>query len=119
MFPDGAADAHRRGPRAARLEARSRALGLGGAVALPGASADPSDRLRGADLFVLPSREEGMSVALLEAMALGVPLVATSIAGNRRLVQDFKHGRLVPPDDPAPWPARSSTSGPTSTAPST
>jgi glycosyltransferase involved in cell wall biosynthesis len=42
-----------------------------------------------------------MSVALLEAMALGVPLVATSIPGNRRLVQDFKHGRLVPPEDPA------------------
>jgi glycosyltransferase involved in cell wall biosynthesis len=41
-----------------------------------------------------------MSIALLEAMALGVPLVAASIPGNRRLVQEFKHGRLVAPDDP-------------------
>jgi len=89
------------GPERPALEAAVRRLGLAGSVELPGASADPSDRLRAADLFVLPSREEGMSVALLEAMAMGVPLVATSIPGNRRLIQDRKHGRLVPPDDPA------------------
>jgi glycosyltransferase involved in cell wall biosynthesis len=41
-----------------------------------------------------------MSIALLEAMALGIPLVASSIPGNRRLVSDFEHGRLAPPDDP-------------------
>ena len=41
-----------------------------------------------------------MSIALLEAMALGIPLVASSIPGNRRIVGDFKHGRLAPPDDP-------------------
>ena len=41
-----------------------------------------------------------MSIALLEAMALGIPLVASSIPGNRRLIGDFKHGRLAPPDDP-------------------
>ena len=56
--------------------------------------------MRAADLFVLPSKEEGMSIALLEAMALGIPLVASSISGNRRLVSDFKHGRLAPPEDP-------------------
>ena len=49
---------------------------------------------------VRPSREEGMSIALLEAMALGVPLVASSIPGNRRLIREFQHGRLTPPDDP-------------------
>ena len=75
-------------------------LGPGQAVEMPGAADDPSEALRGADLFVLPSREEGMSIALLEAMALGIPLVASSIPGNRRLVSDFKHGRLAPPDDP-------------------
>ena len=41
-----------------------------------------------------------MSIALLEAMAMGIPLVASSIPGNRRIVADFKHGRLAPPDDP-------------------
>ena len=72
-------------------------LGPGQAVEMPGTTADPGQALRGADLFVLPSREEGMSIALLEAMALGIPLVASSIPGNRRVVGDFKHGRLAPP----------------------
>ncbi len=66
---------------------------------MPGALEDVEGRLREADLFVLPSREEGMSIALLEAMALGMPLVASSIPGNRRLVADFKHGRLARVDD--------------------
>jgi len=92
------------GPERAALENRAKALGLilgpGQAIELPGASTDATEALRGADLFVLPSREEGMSIALLEAMALGIPLVASSIPGNRRLVSDFKHGRLVPAGDP-------------------
>lgn len=92
------------GPERPSLEARARKLGLsvgpGQAVELPGVAADPSAALREVDLFVLPSREEGMSIALLEAMALGVPLVASAIPGNRRIVSDFKHGRLAPPDDP-------------------
>ena len=41
-----------------------------------------------------------MSIALLEAMALGIPIVASSIPGNRRLLSDFKDGRLAPADDP-------------------
>lgn len=82
------------------LEARIARLGLSDAVHLPGAAQDVEPWLRQADLFVLPSREEGMSIALLEAMALGLPVVATAIPGNRRLVGDFKHGRLAPPDDP-------------------
>ena len=41
-----------------------------------------------------------MSVALLEAMALGIPVVASSIPGNRRLLSDFKHGRLAPANEP-------------------
>jgi glycosyltransferase involved in cell wall biosynthesis len=92
------------GPQRPALEAQARALGLtlgpGQAVELPGVAANPTAALRDADLFVLPSREEGMSIALLEAMALGIPLVASSIPGNRRIVSDFKHGRLTPPDDP-------------------
>ena len=67
---------------------------------MPGAVPDATAALRDVDLFILPSREEGMSIALLEAMALGVPIVASSIPGNRRLISDFKHGRLAPPDDP-------------------
>ena len=84
----------------ARVAARGLALGPGQAVEIPGAAPDATAALRDADLFVLPSREEGMSIALLEAMALGVPIVASSIPGNRRLIGDFKHGRLATPDDP-------------------
>jgi glycosyltransferase involved in cell wall biosynthesis len=88
------------GPERPSLERRVAHLGLEDTVDLAGALDDPTPILRDSDLFVLPSREEGMSVALLEAMALGMPLVATAIPGNRRLVGDFKHGRLVPPDHP-------------------
>ena len=92
------------GPERPALEAQVRSLGLtlgpDRAVEAPGVSADVTAALRDADLFVLPSKEEGMSIALLEAMALGIPLVVSSIAGNRRLVSDFKHGRLAPPEDP-------------------
>jgi glycosyltransferase involved in cell wall biosynthesis len=89
------------GPERGKLVEQIGRLGLQETIELPGSVNDPEPILRGSDLFVLPSREEGMSIALLEAMALGIPLVATSIPGNRRLVQDFKHGRLVPPDDPS------------------
>jgi glycosyltransferase involved in cell wall biosynthesis len=92
------------GPERATLEAGARnldlTLGPEGTVEFPGTVADTTAALRKADLFVLPSREEGMSIALLEAMALGVPVVASAIPGNRRLVRDFEEGRLVPPNDP-------------------
>jgi glycosyltransferase involved in cell wall biosynthesis len=88
------------GPQRPVLESLARELEIAHAVEMPGVSHDIEAALRACDLFVLPSREEGMSMALLEAMALGVPLVATSIAGNRKLVSDFKHGRLAKVDDP-------------------
>jgi glycosyltransferase involved in cell wall biosynthesis len=89
------------GPERSALSARIAQLGLTTAVDLPGAVADPAMRLRAADLFVLPSREEGMSVALLEAMVHGIPVVASAIPGNRTLIVDGVHGRLAPPGDPA------------------
>jgi glycosyltransferase involved in cell wall biosynthesis len=88
------------GPERAGLAAQVESLGLQGHVTFAGTSTDPSSYLRAADLFVLPSREEGMSIALLEAMALGVPLVASAIPGNQYLVQDRVLGRLAPPDQP-------------------
>lgn len=86
------------GPERPALEGLIAELGLRDAVGLPGAAADVGPALTASDLFVLPSEEEGMSIALLEAMALGMPVVASDIAGNRRLVADHKHGRLAPGD---------------------
>ena len=88
------------GPERTRLEALVRELNLLSSVDLPGSSSDPSITLRRANLFVLPSREEGMSIALLEAMALGIPTVATAIPGNQALITPGIHGRLASPDAP-------------------
>ena len=63
---------------------------------------DPAEYLRAADLFVLPSVAEGMSNSLLEAMATGLPCVASEIGGNTDLLGDDR-GRLVRPDDPGGW----------------
>jgi glycosyltransferase involved in cell wall biosynthesis len=74
-------------------------LGLAGRVLLTGAFDDVEDFLLAADAFVLPSLEEGMSVALLEAMARGLPVVATKIPANEVLIENGRHGRLVPTED--------------------
>jgi glycosyltransferase involved in cell wall biosynthesis len=76
-------------------------LGLHHQVFLPGAFDDVGEILTAADLFVLPSYEEGMSLALLEAMAAGVPVIATDIPGNQLLVRHEENGLLVPTRDPA------------------
>ncbi|MEX2120776.1 MAG: glycosyltransferase family 4 protein [Pirellulales bacterium] len=89
------------GPFRPRLIEQIENLGLSTSVLLAGLYDDVEDFLLAADVFVLPSLEEGMSVALLEAMAAGLPVVASSIAANAPLVEDGRHGRLVPPGDSA------------------
>lgn len=70
-------------------------------VAMPGAFDDVQDVLNAADLFVLPSHQEGISISLLEAMAAGVPVIASDIPGNRAVIEPGLHGLLVPPRDVA------------------
>lgn len=73
--------------------------GLSHLAWLPGARADVAAILRMLDVFVLPSRTEGTSCTLQEAMACGCPVIATAVGGNPALVEDGANGRLVPSDD--------------------
>jgi glycosyltransferase involved in cell wall biosynthesis len=88
------------GPERPALERRARDLGVLGAVRFAGTAGDVLPWLHAADAFVLPSRQEGTSVALLEAMACGVPVVATDVGGTRAAAGEA--ALLVPPDEPAP-----------------
>ncbi len=94
-FPGASLTLVGEGPERPGLESIVARLGLADSVKIPGASTDPTGLLRHADLFVLPSREEGMSIALLEAMALGIPIVASAIPGNLRLIDNHVHGLLA------------------------
>lgn len=67
---------------------------------LPGERTDVPDVMRSLDCFVLPSLAEGISNTILEAMACGLPVVATQVGGNPELVQAERTGVLVPNDDP-------------------
>jgi len=88
------------GPFQEELEAQIAACNLREKVVLAGVFDSVDELLAAADLFVLPSWEEGMSLALLEAMAAGLPIVATDIPGNRDLVSDGLSALLVPARDP-------------------
>jgi sugar transferase (PEP-CTERM/EpsH1 system associated) len=66
---------------------------------LPGSREDIADILQNLDVFVLPSIAEGISNTILEAMATGLPVVATNVGGNAELVADGATGLLVPPGD--------------------
>ncbi|MFQ5804222.1 MAG: glycosyltransferase [Candidatus Methylomirabilales bacterium] len=81
------------------LESQARRLGVASHLRFLGHRDDVRDFLALCDLFVLPSLSEGMPLSLLEAMAAGVPAVATRIAGITDVVEDGKTGLLVPPAD--------------------
>lgn len=75
-------------------------LGLKEHIKFTGFRQDVSKILPLFDVYVLPSRSEGLSMALLEAMSLGKPIVATSVGGNSFVLENGKTALLVPPDDP-------------------
>jgi sugar transferase (PEP-CTERM/EpsH1 system associated) len=84
------------GPLRAPAEAVLDAVGLRDRAWLPGERADIPEILRGLNCFVLPSLAEGISNTILEAMASGLPIVATRVGGNAELIEDGLTGRLVP-----------------------
>ena len=81
------------------LKAELEHLGIAGRVHLLGDRIDVPDLLAGMDLFVLPSRWEGLSVSIMEAMAAGLAVVATDVGGTAELVVNGETGLLVPPAD--------------------
>lgn len=80
----------------AALEAEAAALGIADTVRFLGDRGDVRQLLQGFDLFALSSLSEGYSMALLEACASGLPIVATDVGGNREIVVDGGNGLLVP-----------------------
>ena len=87
------------GPMRVELEREVARLGLGGAVRFTGHLDDVSPILGSADVLIRPSRTEGQSLAILEAMAAGVCVLATDIPANRELVDDGESGLLAPVGD--------------------
>jgi len=87
------------GPLRDELPALAARLGIADRVRLLGDRSDIPEILAALDVFVLPSRSEGMSNALLEAMATALPVVATAVGGNPEVVSAEMTGVLVPPDD--------------------
>lgn len=96
------------GPLRAELEARAARLGVAvenagphrPRIAFLGRRDDVRRLLAAADLMVLPSRMEGLSLALVEAHAAGVPCLVTRVGGNGEIVVHGRTGVIVPPEDP-------------------
>ena len=90
------------GPTKKDLKSLVDGFGLGGKVHFLGYLGEDEviRELQQADLFVLPSFVEGLPVSAMEAMAVGLPVIATNIAGTSELIEDGKTGVLVRPSDP-------------------
>lgn len=89
------------GPLEGELKALARELGVENQVHLLGFRRDVYRLSSAADMFLFSSRQEGLSVSVMEAMACGLPIVASSIRGNTDLIDPGQGGFLVAPDDAA------------------
>jgi glycosyltransferase involved in cell wall biosynthesis len=88
------------GPLRAALEERARRLNVDNRVSFLGTRSDVAAILQGCDVLVRPSLLEGMPLAVLEAMACGLPVVATPVSGSAELVRQGENGLLVRPAQP-------------------
>ena len=97
--PDATLDLVGEGSLASALRAECRRLDVEDSVFFHGRQADVAPYFRAADCFVLPSRVEGLSNTLLEAMAVGLAVVGTRVSGTEDMVEDGVNGVLVEPGD--------------------
>ena len=100
-FPDARFEIVGGGPSHDALVARTRDRSVGHAFSFLGHRDDVPARLAASDIFVLPSRSEAFPNGVLEAMAAGLPVVATTVGGILEVVDQGQTGLLVAPDDPA------------------
>jgi len=89
------------GRREDEIKVLAAGLGLAAQAHFLGQRQDVPDLLQAMDIFVLPSYSEGVSLALLEAMAAGLPVIATAVGGTPEVVTDGVTGLLIPPRDAA------------------
>jgi glycosyltransferase involved in cell wall biosynthesis len=89
------------GPLEAEIRALHTRLGLGDRMLLLGHRPDAVRVMAACDVFVLASHWEGLGVAVMEALALGLPVVATEVGGNREVIEPGREGLLVPPKRPS------------------
>ena len=89
------------GPQRDNIEGKIRSLGLSKKVFLLGLRKDVPNVIASLDLFVLPTLEEALGTAFLEAMAMEKPVVGTRVGGVGEVIEDGVNGHLVPPENPA------------------
>lgn len=106
QFPDVRLEIAGDGSLRPSLQQEIRRLGIAGCVSLIGWQQDLPSLMAGWDIFAMPSLDEGFPVAGLEAMAAGLPVVASAVGGLPELVQDGETGWLVPAAAPTELAAR-------------
>jgi glycosyltransferase involved in cell wall biosynthesis len=87
----------------AGLHAQAVQAGVGERVSFLGEREDVPELMRALDVLLLPSAEEPFGRALIEAMALGVPVLATNVGGPTEIIEDGREGYLLAPGQPAAW----------------
>lgn len=83
-----------------RLEQRAEQAGVSESIRFLGHRSDVINLLKAADLFIMPSMHEGLSIAMLEAMSMGLAVIVSDVGGAAEVIEDGQNGLLIKPRDP-------------------